>query len=107
MAGVHGLQHVQGLATAALAHHDAVGAHAQAVDEEVPDADLALAFQVGRARFQGDHVRLLQLQLGAVLDGDDALAGGDVGREGVEQGGLARTGAAGDQDVLAGLDGSG
>ena len=36
--------------------------------------DRARAFDVRRARFQPHHVGLLQLQLGGVLDGDDALA---------------------------------
>ena len=41
VAGVHGLEHVEGLAAAALADHDAVGAHAQGVLDEVADRDLA------------------------------------------------------------------
>ncbi len=40
-------------------------------------------------------MRLLQLQLGRVLDRDQALLGADARGQGVEQGGLARTGAAG------------
>ena len=47
---------------------------------------------------------LLQLQLGGVLDGDDAFALGDVARQDVQQRGLARTGAARDQDVDLGFD---
>ena len=35
--------------------------------------DRALAFDVGRPRFEPDHVLLVQLQLGGVLDGRDAL----------------------------------
>ena len=63
--------------------------------------DLALAFEVGRARLQAHHVRLLQLQFGRVLDGDDALAGSISCDMRVEQRRLARAGAAGDQDVEA------
>ena len=44
---------------------------------------------------------VLQLKLGAVLDRHDALAIVDVGRHGVEQGRLARTGAAGNEDIAA------
>ena len=33
VAGVHGLQHVEGFFAADLADHDAVGAHTQAVDD--------------------------------------------------------------------------
>ena len=51
-----------------------------------------------------DDVRLLQLQLGGVLDGGDALVVRDERRQGVEQRRLAAAGAAGDQDVDPGLD---
>ena len=37
MARVHGLQHVAALGTAHLAHHDAVGAHAQGISYQVAD----------------------------------------------------------------------
>ena len=51
-------------------------------------------FDVGRARLQPHHVPLLQLQLGRVLDGDDALAVGDERRQRVQHGRLAGAGAA-------------
>ena len=73
MAGVHGLQHVEGLLAAALAEDDAVGPHAQRVLDEIALADFAVALDVGRARFHARDVRLLQLQFGGVLDGDQAL----------------------------------
>ena len=62
---------------AALADDDAVGPHAQAVLHQIADGDRALAFQVGRAALQLHPVILRQLQLGGVLDGDDALVLGD------------------------------
>ena len=37
---------------------------------------------IGRAGLQADDMRLLQLQLGGVLAGDDALVGVDVARSG-------------------------
>ena len=101
MARVHGLQHVQGLAGADLAQDDAVGAHAQGVPDQVPLGDLASPLQVGGARFQADHMGLLELQFGGVLDGDDPLAVVDHARQGVEQGRLARARTAGNQDVEA------
>ena len=73
MAGVHGLHHVERLGAAALAHDDAVGPHAQRVDHQVALRDGAGAFDVHRPRFQPHDVRLLHLQLGRILDGDDAL----------------------------------
>ena len=42
---------------------------------------------------------LLELELGRVLDGDDALVGGDEGGQHVQRGGLAGAGTAGDDDV--------
>jgi hypothetical protein len=47
VAGVHGLQHVEGFFAADLAHDDAVGAHTQAVDEQLPLADGALPSMLG------------------------------------------------------------
>src|SRR3712207_7192647 len=64
-----------------------------------PYTTLFRSLDVGRARLQPDDVRLLQLQLGRVLDGDDALVVGDVGGERVQERRLARAGAARDEDV--------
>ena len=50
---------------------------------------------------------LLELELGRVLDGDDALVTGDEGREGVQGRRLTGTGSAGDQHVELALDAGG
>ena len=76
VAGVHGLQHVEGLLAADLAQDHPVGTHAQGVLDQLALADLALALDVRRPGLHAHHVRLLQLQLGGVLDGDQALARG-------------------------------
>jgi len=39
-----------------------------------PLANGALAFDIGRARFQPDYVLLMKLQFSRVLDGHDTLA---------------------------------
>src|SRR5688572_31313152 len=44
-----------------------------------------------RSGFQPPDMRLLELQLGGVLDGDQPLFFGDVVGKGIEHGGLART----------------
>ncbi len=98
----HGLEHVEGLAAAHLADDDAVGAHAQGVAYEVADGDAAVALDVGRARFEADDVRLLELEFGGVLDGDDALALGDEPGERVQQGRLAGARRPGDDHVELG-----
>jgi len=69
VAGVHGLEHVEGLCAAAFADDDSLGAHAECVADEVGGADGAFSFDVGWSRFQADDVVLLQLQLGGVFDG--------------------------------------
>ena len=104
VAGVHRLQHVEGRGVADLTDDDAVGAHAQRVPHQVADLDLALALDVGRAGLEPQHVVLVQLQLGGVLDGDDALVVGDERRQHVERRGLAGAGAARDEDVEPALD---
>ncbi len=54
----------------------------------------------GRAS-SGEHVVLVELELLGVLDGDDALVGGDERRQHVERRRLAGAGTAGDDDVEA------
>src|SRR5690606_25145794 len=75
--------------------------HAQAVLDEIAHRDLALAFQIRRARFETHDVRLLQLKLGRVLAGDDAFLAVDIVGQAVEQRRLAGTGAARDDDIAA------
>ncbi len=101
---VHGLQHVQRLAAAALADDDAIGAHAQCVFHQIADADLAASFDVGRTRFHAHDVVLIEIEFGRVFDGDDALVARKKMREHVEQRRLARAGAAADDDVQPRLD---
>ena len=73
VAGVHGLEHVEGLGAADLADDDAVGSHAQRVADEVADRDLASALHVRGTALEADHVALAELELDRVLDRDDAL----------------------------------
>ena len=101
VAGVHGLQHVEGLGAAHLTDQDPVGAHSEAVAQKLPDGELALALDVGRPVLQRDHVRVVDLQLGRVLDRDHTLVVRDEARDHVEGRRLARPGAARDQDVHA------
>jgi hypothetical protein len=101
VAGVHRLEHVERFLAADLADDDAVGPHAQRVDDELALADRALALDVGRPRLEPRDVLLVELQLGGVLDRDDALALGDEAREHVQQRRLAGAGAAADEHVQA------
>ena len=101
VAGVERGQQVERLGAADLADHDPVGPHPQRVAQQVANRHLPPALDAGRPALQPDHVRLLQAQLGRVLDRHHPLAGGDEAGERVEQRRLARAGAAADQDAAA------
>ena len=99
------MEHVQGLGTAALADDDAVGTHAEGRPQKLPLVDAALFVEVRRAGFELDHVALLQLEFGGVLNGDDPFLLRDEAGEGVQRGRFTRTGAAGNQNGRLGLHG--
>ena len=52
---IHGLEHVERLATAHLAHDDPIRSHAERVADERSDGHLAVALDVGRPRLEGDR----------------------------------------------------
>src|SRR3546814_12404328 len=85
-----------------LPQDDAVRPHPKRVADKIARRHLARAFQIGGPGFQPHDMALAELQLGRVLDGDEALAVVDEGRQHVEQGRLARAGATADQDVAPG-----
>ena len=60
MTGIHGLEHVQSLSTTDFAHQNAVRAHPQSVDHEVPLCDPSLVFQVGSTRFHANDMFLIE-----------------------------------------------
>ena len=45
----------------------------RAVFDQVGRGNCAFAFDIGRARFQANHVILLQLQFGRIFDRDDTI----------------------------------
>jgi hypothetical protein len=61
MAGIHGLQHIQGFRPADFSEDNTVGPHPQAVTDEIPLRDFPLSFHIGRSGFQAHHVILTQL----------------------------------------------
>ena len=101
VAGVHGLEHVECFVAADFADDDAVGAHTQSVDYQAARRNGAGTFDVGRTRLEPHDVILLEAEFGGVFNSDDALARRDIRREKIEQRGLARARAAGDDDVHA------
>src|SRR5262245_25887554 len=101
VAGVHSLQQVERLGSAYFADDDPLRSHTQAVAHQVAHSDLALAFGFGRAGCEADCVRLLELDFGRVLAGDNPLVVLDELGEAVEQRGLAGAGTAGHQRIDA------
>ncbi len=102
--GVHGLEHVERLATTDLTDDDPLRTHPEGVLHEVLDRDRAFALDVRGPRLEPDDVVLFEPKLGGVLDGDDPLVLGDEARHDVEERRLAGAGAAGDEHVQARFD---
>jgi hypothetical protein len=96
--GVHRREHVHHLGAADLTDHQPVRTHSQRLPHQRPQRHLTGSLDVGGARLEGDHMRMVGTQLGGVLHQDQALVGGDKGEQCVQQGGLARPGAAADQE---------
>src|SRR6516165_789822 len=61
VASIHGLEHVERFFATDLAYDDAIGAHSQTVDHQVPLQNRALTFHVGGTTLQADNVTLLHL----------------------------------------------
>ena len=81
MAGVHGLKHVEGFLTTALAKNDAVGTHAKRVLWTSSTlSNLTVTFGVWRAGLHASDMGLLELEFGCVLDRDQALMLGNERR---------------------------
>ena len=96
MSGVEGLQQVGGLPAANLADHDVIRAMTQGMAHQVADRHRPF---LQPASLEADAVGPLDAKLQGVLDGDDTLVIGQEFNERIEQRGLARSGAAGNQDV--------
>ena len=71
------------------------------LDQLASDID---AWRLEAARKKADQMALVELQLGGILDGDDALLLGDERGEHVERGRLARARTAAEEDIEASLD---
>ena len=99
---VHGLKHVERLATADLADDDAIRTHAQRVSHQITNRHLPRTFSIGRTCLQADHMGLLQGQLGGVLNGDDPLSIRNHSGQRIEEGRLSGAGPTGDENVEPG-----
>ena len=102
-ARVHGDEEVQGLGLADLSDEEAVGAHAQGLLDQAPQADLTDPLEVGRPGLHGHAVPVAQGELEDLFAGDDPLRARDRSGQCPDHRGLAGLGGARDQDVEAGL----
>ena len=100
MAGIDRAQEGERFLAAQFAEDDAIGPHPQGGDQQVLRARIRFA-QLAAHGDQADCVRMRDPQFLGILDQDQALGHGDFGEEGVEECGLARRGAARNQDVAA------
>ena len=66
------------------------GAHPKGVDQQVAHGDLTGPFRAHSPSLEAHDVRLLELELGRVLDGDEPLAVGNLPRERVHERRLPR-----------------
>ena len=100
MPGAPGLQEIERLGAAHLADRNAVGPQAQRRAHEIGQRGDAV---LGAQRHE---VRRCALQFAGILDQHHAVVGlGDLGKQRIDEGGLAGRGAAGDEDVASLGDG--
>src|SRR5207245_5430050 len=95
------LEHVKRFFAADLPNHNAVRAHTQAVDNELPLAHGTFALNIRRAGFEAYNVLLFHQKFSRVFDGNDSLRIWDVAREHIEQRGFAGAGATRNQEIQA------
>ena len=98
MPGRHCLQHVEGFLAAHLTDNDTVRPHPECIFDELSLADLAAPFDIWWTGLKTSHMRLLQLQLGSILDRDQALLLRNEARQSIEKCRLAGASAAGNEN---------
>ena len=105
MPRVHSLYHVDGLTSADLADDDPVRPHAQGRADQIPDTDGTASLYIRIPGLQAHKViNVPDLELSIVLDGNDPFISRYKFGEGIEEGGLSRSGPAADKNVVAGAD---
>jgi hypothetical protein len=101
VAGVHGLQHVEGLAATALADDDPIGPHTQGVAHQIADGHLALALDVRWTRFQNTTCSWRSCSSLESSMVTMRSSSGIKRRQDIQEGRLAGVGPAGHDDVQA------
>ena len=89
--GIERLQEIGGLAAPDLPDHDVIRAMAQGMAHEVPDRHRCAVNPPG---LEADTVSPIDAELQGVLNGNNAVVGGEQLDQGIEQRGLTRSGSA-------------
>ena len=74
---VHGLEHVERFGAANLADDDAIGSHAECIDDQFASGDAASPFDVRRSGLHPHDMFLIEDQFRGVFDRDDPFVGGN------------------------------
>ena len=99
MPRVESRQDIANFGTTTLPENEAVGAHAHGRAHEVAEGDGSSSFDVWLAFDEVNAVGVGGRDLSNLLDAHDALAGGDEGKGGAQEGGLAAAGRSTHKDV--------
>src|SRR5437588_11538059 len=109
MAGVESLQKVECFAASDLAHKNAIGSVAKRRPQKIRDRDwwerlLVPKRHLRATRFKPNQIWLVEVNLGSLLDHNDAVARRNERSQSIPARRLACSCASGDQDVLLGCD---
>src|SRR5437016_13377537 len=104
MTGVERLKQVVGFPTTHLSQNDPIGAMAQGGFQQFADGHGGAALLFAPS-FEADKVRGCELEFGDVLDDYKPVLRWKEYGQGIQESGLARAGAAADQDIVAVIDG--
>ena len=81
MTGIHRLKHIESLSSAYLTDDDALGSHTKRRLDKIADGDLSRTGGVCVTRLKADKIiDSRDLELGGVLDGDNALIARNIVR---------------------------
>ena len=109
MARVQRLQQIEGLGAADLTDEDAIRPVPQCCAQEIGNRywrqrRLLYERRLRAAGLQPKDVRFVEVNLRRLLDQDDPISIGNVGREGIQKSRLPGAGSTRDQDVLLARD---
>src|SRR5690625_2410115 len=98
VSGVERREQIDDLGTTYLTDDETIGSHPQRLSYQVTEHDGARTLEVDRTPFEAHDVRVVGPELTGVLDDHQALGGIDEAEHGGEQGGLAASRTARQQE---------